>query len=347
MNRLLPLLLACLAAGPAAAFAPPAGASSQPGSRPAGDDVRAYLRQNLQQARAAGLEVKVLRRLVEKEPSPPPAGPDEIERAQREQAVLEMALAFIRDIHPRLPALRQRLGRAGMKPQVLDALVRTAVSAFNDGEMGQGEEEFPRLVGRIQGAVRLAEQAADAGGDRALAALRDRAIGAFNGGHFGRGAATFDARLVQFEEALGNAVRHPVAATRPGEKPAEAAAPVQLLLDLHNQVRLRHNLHALKLEPRLTAAAQKYAEFMARTGKYGHYEKGNPGQRVMDEGYRFRSVGENYAAGVPTAESALQAWLASPTHRQTMLGGYVHAGFGLARNQHGQAVWVAVFSIPR
>ena len=38
MNRLLPLLLACLAAGPAAAFAPPAGASSQPGSRPAGDD---------------------------------------------------------------------------------------------------------------------------------------------------------------------------------------------------------------------------------------------------------------------------------------------------------------------
>lgn len=333
MIRCALLLLGLTAA--ATSSEAPAGPDARPATRPALDDIR---QAHAAQARAAGLDEKVLRRLLESGPSNPPA----------DQAALELVLALVRDIHPRLAGLRLELRRAGMKPDVLDALVRTAVAAFNEQEMGPGEEEFPAVTRRIQGAVRLAEQAGGLGRDRALAVLRDRAVGAFNGGHFGRGPATFDVRLAELEQAAGDAAEHPAApASRPAEQPAQAPTPAQALLDLHNQVRLRHNLHALRLEPRLSAAAQKYAEFMARTGRYGHYEKDNPGKRVMDEGYRFRSVGENYAAGLGTPEAVVQAWLISPSHRQAMLGGYVHAGFGLAKSKEGHPVWVALFAIPR
>ena len=102
------------------------------------------------------------------------------------------------------------------------------------------------------------------------------------------------------------------------------------------------------LNAKLSAAAKDYAEFLARTGKFGHTENGSPGQRIKKQGYSYRADGENIAKGQPTAESVVNAWMHSSGHRANILNkGFKDVGFGVARDPKGRMVWVTDFGTPR
>ncbi len=112
-----------------------------------------------------------------------------------------------------------------------------------------------------------------------------------------------------------------------------------------NQVRVAHGLPPLKLNPELCRAAQMMSDQILLTGNFGHLD--SEGRRADARarlfGYEFEWLGENLAAGQPTLEHALQAWLDSSSHRANLLNpAYREMGLGYTRitgSRYG-ACWV-------
>jgi uncharacterized protein YkwD len=116
------------------------------------------------------------------------------------------------------------------------------------------------------------------------------------------------------------------------------------LLKLHNQERKKEDLSPLRLNPDLTRAAQEYAEFLARSGEFGHKIKGTPRSRVKDAGYKPKAVGENIAIGQPTPSLVFKDWLESKVHQENILReDFSEVGFGFATDKEGQMIWVTDF----
>jgi uncharacterized protein YkwD len=100
-----------------------------------------------------------------------------------------------------------------------------------------------------------------------------------------------------------------------------------------NQLRLQHNLPPLKLNAQLCDAAQAYAETLAQTGVIAHADAHGrrADYRASEAGYFYHRLGENLAAGQPTWERALHAWLNSSDHRANLLTpDYRELGVGFA-----------------
>jgi uncharacterized protein YkwD len=100
-----------------------------------------------------------------------------------------------------------------------------------------------------------------------------------------------------------------------------------------NAVRRNHGLRPLRIERRLTSAADRHAVSMGKTGYFRH-ELFTPwrsprwnwfGRWIRwfypGPGYSSWSAGENLAWGAPrlTARQTVRAWLKSPGHRANLL----------------------------
>ncbi|GIL01090.1 MAG: hypothetical protein BroJett030_09890 [Alphaproteobacteria bacterium] len=116
-----------------------------------------------------------------------------------------------------------------------------------------------------------------------------------------------------------------------------------------NATRRKLLLAAFEHDSRLQQAAQNHADYMARTGRFGH--EFGPGtyfpQRIAAVGFEG-SAGENLGVGYGSVEEAIEGWLASPKHRQIMLRPrYDRAGIAYAFNRSGRSprhthYWVLV-----
>lgn len=101
----------------------------------------------------------------------------------------------------------------------------------------------------------------------------------------------------------------------------------------------------LTLEGRLTAAAEAHSQDMFDHGFMSH--TGSDGSSVVDrverQGYTWSALAENVAAGFPTPESVVAAWLGSPGHcANIMNAAYTELGTG----SEG-VYWTLVFGRPR
>jgi uncharacterized protein YkwD len=94
-----------------------------------------------------------------------------------------------------------------------------------------------------------------------------------------------------------------------------------------NALRARHHLAPLRLNMRLTAAADVHSRAMASRGFFAHESADGSAfwQRVRrfynNRGFRQWSVGENLLWSSPRIEAAgaLRMWLGSPAHRKNLL----------------------------
>ena len=125
-----------------------------------------------------------------------------------------------------------------------------------------------------------------------------------------------------------------------------------------NRFRRKQDRRAVQVDPQLVQTAQYFADFMARTDKYGHHADGNrPAERATEHGYEYCIVSENIAyqfssAGFTTQELAqgfFQGWKHSPGHRKNMLNpDVVETGVAIARSDEtGFYYAVQMFGRPK
>lgn len=94
-----------------------------------------------------------------------------------------------------------------------------------------------------------------------------------------------------------------------------------------NSIRREHGLAALRLSPKLSAAARQHSVEMATRGYFSHNSAngGTFDKRIIryysSAGRRFWSVGENLLWSSPNVDAAgaLRMWMNSPPHRENLL----------------------------
>lgn len=106
------------------------------------------------------------------------------------------------------------------------------------------------------------------------------------------------------------------------------------------------------IEPRLTQAADDFAELMATRDFFSHSspDGSDPGDRITAAGYQWRTYGENIAAGYSEAGAVVQGWIESPGHCKNLMNpGFRHVGLGYAYDPSSRygSYWVQDFGTPR
>lgn len=107
--------------------------------------------------------------------------------------------------------------------------------------------------------------------------------------------------------------------------------PRQAVLELVNVLRVGEGLEPLVLDLRLALSAQGHSEDMTRNDFMSHTgsDGSDPGDRITAAGYPWTSWSENVAAGQPTPEAVVSAWMNSEGHRANILrAASEHVGIG-------------------
>jgi uncharacterized protein YkwD len=145
----------------------------------------------------------------------------------------------------------------------------------------------------------------------------------------------------------------PVPTPTPVPEPVPPPAPqpdatASRLLDEHNRLRATKNLQPLTLSPKLVAAAQAHADFMARRGRMAHegIGDGSPWDRIAATGYSMRAAAENVAWNQADVAAVMTAWMNSYGHRANILGGYAEFGGAVAYGRDHDPYWTTVFATP-
>lgn len=101
----------------------------------------------------------------------------------------------------------------------------------------------------------------------------------------------------------------------------------------------------------LANAALRHSQDMAHHNYFAH--EGRDGrsvaERVKAEGYRWRRVGENIAAGQGSAQHVVQGWLSSPGHCANIMNGdFTEMGAAYIYEPHSEAgiYWTQVLARP-
>ena len=96
-----------------------------------------------------------------------------------------------------------------------------------------------------------------------------------------------------------------------------------VLIDLTNETRARHGLTPLRYNEKLVIAATKKGEDMQKRHYFAHFapDGTTPWHWFSVAGYSFLYAGENLAINFHSSKEVEKAWLASPKHRDNILGG--------------------------
>lgn len=105
------------------------------------------------------------------------------------------------------------------------------------------------------------------------------------------------------------------------------------LLLLTNLKREEKGLSPLTYNQQLEQAAKMKADYMFEKNYWAHNapDGTTPWIFIEKSGYEYIYAGENLARGFTTAEETIDAWMASPTHRDNILSqNYTEIGFAIA-----------------
>lgn len=116
-----------------------------------------------------------------------------------------------------------------------------------------------------------------------------------------------------------------------------------------NVTRRKYLLQPFEMDPRLQQAAQNQADFLARTGEFGHEFGGETlfPRRIAAVGFEG-SAGENLGVNYGSIEDAIEGWLNSPKHRAIFMrrnydrGGIAYAFNHSGKNPHRTHYWVMI-----
>jgi len=135
----------------------------------------------------------------------------------------------------------------------------------------------------------------------------------------------------------------------------------QRVLDLVNQARATprrcgnkafNTARPLRWNDVLAEASRLHAEEMARHNYFSHSGRdgSDPAQRVVRAGYRYRTTGENIAAGPVKPEDVVAGWIKSPGHCANLMNpAFTEMGvaFGVNPRSEMGVYWTQAFGAPR
>jgi hypothetical protein len=104
------------------------------------------------------------------------------------------------------------------------------------------------------------------------------------------------------------------------------------LLVMTNQKRLENGLPPLSMDSSLALAAQRKADDMFTKNYWAHIapDGTTPWYFIKSSGYEYVYAGENLARGYTTSSDVINAWMASPSHKENMLSpNYKEIGFAI------------------
>ena len=125
------------------------------------------------------------------------------------------------------------------------------------------------------------------------------------------------------------------------------------VIELTNVQRLEAGVGKVIYSQELENAARLKAEDMLAKGYWAHTapDGTEPWDFFKSVGYVYRFAGENLARDFSNSESAVEAWLASPSHRENMLSGkYTEIGVAVIEgdlNGKDTTLIVQLFGTPR
>lgn len=105
------------------------------------------------------------------------------------------------------------------------------------------------------------------------------------------------------------------------------------LLALTNEKRIEQGLSPLSINSQLSAAAESKARDMLTKNYWAHNSPDGttPWDFIKGSGYSYVYAGENLARGFSDPSEVINAWMASPEHRQNMLSpNFNNIGFAIA-----------------
>ena len=100
-----------------------------------------------------------------------------------------------------------------------------------------------------------------------------------------------------------------------------SSIPVEEVIRLTNAKRLEAGLSTLTINPALSSAAQAKAKDMLDHDYWAHISPSGttPWDFFRNSGYTYRYAGENLARDFANPSSVVDAWMASPTHKDNVL----------------------------
>ena len=133
--------------------------------------------------------------------------------------------------------------------------------------------------------------------------------------------------------------------------PLEAAprGPEADVLAMINAARVQHGCKPLRVEARLSEAAERQSRGMAERHYFSHNapDGSTPGKRVKDTGYAYQMVGENIEINSEDPEAVVSTWMNSPGHRQNILMcAFKETGIAMYQTDDAEAYWTQVFAMP-
>jgi len=138
---------------------------------------------------------------------------------------------------------------------------------------------------------------------------------------------------------------------RRARRPSFTAVTRDQIVDQINSYRGRSARPAVVVNPELQAAAQGFAEHMARTAVFSHTADGRqPSHRAMQAGYESMMVTENIAyqgASGNLAQQLVNMWIGSPGHHANLMRhDLTETGVGVAQGYNGQFYACQLFGRP-
>jgi uncharacterized protein YkwD len=135
------------------------------------------------------------------------------------------------------------------------------------------------------------------------------------------------------------------------EEPTAGESWRTRILELVNQERVREGLDPVVHNAVLEAQATQYAcelihyDFFAHVNPFTGTELQD---RAAEFGYEYLVIGENLAAGQPTADEAFESWMNSEGHRYNILHpDFTELGVGVRVGGDYGIFWVQEFGCPR
>ncbi len=114
------------------------------------------------------------------------------------------------------------------------------------------------------------------------------------------------------------------------------------LLQLVNQHRSSLGLEALTFSGVAYQHANTHTDYMIATGQLNH-DNFSARASQISETVNAKSVAENVAKDYSTAAQALQGWLDSPPHRDTMEGTFSHTAISVKSAPDGTLFFTQLF----